>query len=419
MPLLDGPPARLLYFNPRVGTRADAMVVAYLHELRSGVVDEAARLGYALRSLGRPGRLGSGAFARVDGAIGIVYPGDPWHGAWRRLHRRIPCVDLMVGDGNALENYIGVDDAAGMGLLVDHLVARGHRRIAFFGLSGQAFTRERARGVVSALRRHRLPVKPAWIQGAELPRTARLIRPRVPEHLVLSYERIVLAMLSRWWDGLGPDKPTALCCETDRVAALAYRFAASRGLRLPEDLALTGYDDNAVVVGDSGYNILTTIRQDRRRLAALAVRMVHEIRMGQRPAHGQRISLAPELVVRRTTSPGAPAVAAKREAFLADCERLLARHLDEKEISRRLAGHFALETPYFLAKYRRLAGADFTHRVASLRLDRAAFELSQTRRSVTEIFHACGWRTHQAFCRAWKAKYGVTPQAWRERQAAR
>lgn len=119
------------------------------------------------------------------------------------------------------------DDLGGARAATAALIAAGHRRIGH--LHGEAWgeaARDRARGFRAAmgeagLAAGALLAGPAWTVG--------------------SGREAALALLDR------PDPPTALFCFNDRVAIGAYEAAALRGLRIPEDLSVMGFDNEDLV----------------------------------------------------------------------------------------------------------------------------------------------------------------------------
>jgi LacI family transcriptional regulator len=93
------------------------------------------------------------------------------------------------------------------------------------------------------------------------------------------------------------DAPTALFCGNDVIALGALNACHRLGLRVPADLSVVGFDDIAM----AGWDLiqLTTVRQDLRRMAQIAVEVVME-----RPGEPRRVVLEPEMVRRATV--GAP-----------------------------------------------------------------------------------------------------------------
>ncbi len=142
--------------------------------------------------------------------------------------------------------HVYTDDTAGTELATRHLLALGHRRIAFAGLRAVRPALYRLLGVRSAL--DEAGLAPALVVEA-------------PGSLAGGQEagrRIVEAM----------PRPTAVIAFDDMVAVGIMRAAHAAHLRVPEDLSVVGFDD--VAVAAFVQPPLTTIAQDSSALGSLA-----------------------------------------------------------------------------------------------------------------------------------------------------
>ncbi|MFE0588373.1 LacI family DNA-binding transcriptional regulator [Micromonospora echinospora] len=177
---------------------------------------------------------------------------------------------------------VAVDDLLGGRLAVEHLIDRGHRRVAFVGgpLSigqvGDRLTGARA----------------AW-QDAGL----------VDEDLtVLSTDALTVAAGRSAGERLAGlparRRPTAAFCANDLLALGLLQQATSAGLRIPHDLAIVGYDD--IEFAAAAAVPLTSVRQPRQELGRAAAELVLD--EGDNPAHRhQQVVFTPELVARSST----------------------------------------------------------------------------------------------------------------------
>ena len=97
-----------------------------------------------------------------------------------------------------------------------------------------------------------------------------------------------------------PDPPTAFFAFNDNTAVSVIHAARARGLRVPEDLSVVGFDDSeqAAIVTPP----LTTVRQPLAELGRMAVSVLLRVLEGQRH-DALRIELATKLVVRESTAP--------------------------------------------------------------------------------------------------------------------
>jgi LacI family transcriptional regulator len=170
---------------------------------------------------------------------------------------------------------------AGAKAATDHLLALGHRRIGHIsGRAGWAATDERIEGYHAAL-----------AAAGVLP-TSDLVAEGTYETASGYAAANVLLDLA--------DAPTAIFAANDNMAAGALRAARDRGLTVPVDLSVVGFDDAdlATIVSPQ----LTTVRQPLAELGRTAVNLLTRMLERQR-VETLRVELATKLVVRETTGP--------------------------------------------------------------------------------------------------------------------
>lgn len=150
-------------------------------------------------------------------------------------------------------DHVGIDNLAATRAAIEHLVGLGRRRVAAIGhqpATGGSTAQVRSVGYRKALR------------AAGLPFDASLLVP-TPRFHRADGARAVEILLDR------PDPPDAVFCYNDLLALGALRRARELGFRVPEDLAIVGFDD----VDESRYSVpsLTSVSPDKAELARLAV----------------------------------------------------------------------------------------------------------------------------------------------------
>lgn len=170
---------------------------------------------------------------------------------------------------------------AGAKAATDHLLSLGHRRIALItGERGWAATEDRLNGYQTAL------------AGAGVMPTPELVADG--DFLMESGYRAARDLLEV------ADPPTAIFASNDNMAVGVLQAARDRGLQVPADLSVVGFDDSvqASIVTPS----LTTVRQPLEELGRTAVSLLTRLLDRQR-VEALRVELATKLVVRDSTAP--------------------------------------------------------------------------------------------------------------------
>jgi LacI family transcriptional regulator len=170
---------------------------------------------------------------------------------------------------------------AGARSLTHHLIQLGHRRIGVVAgphnwLAGEA----RLAGHAAAL---------AAVGVLPDPALTRLGEPTT--HLGYRAGGELLDL---------PDRPTALVCFNDKTAVGALAAASERGLNVPRDLSITGFDD--IDLAQATNPQLTTVRQPLAEMGRMAVGLLIRLLDGHR-VDALHVELATELVVRGSTGP--------------------------------------------------------------------------------------------------------------------
>jgi LacI family transcriptional regulator len=175
---------------------------------------------------------------------------------------------------------VGSTNFAGGLAATHHLLGLGHRQIAYLGgPAAAACNQARMHGYRGAMEAEGAPVPDGYV------RTGRF-----------SYEHGIAggaALLDL------PQPPTAVFAGSDETALGVIEAARSRGLRVPEDLSVVGFDDTPVA--RLAAPPLTTVRQPLREMGAVAVRTALRLAAGER-VDSHHVELATELVVRQSTA---------------------------------------------------------------------------------------------------------------------
>ena len=218
---------------------------------------------------------------RVQGIL--VTPVDPDSPSLDEVARRgtpVVVVDRTRSDQSFCS--VAVDDVLGGKLAIEHLLDRGHTRIAYVG--GPAHlgqVRDRLEGA-----------REAWAAGGR------------PADALTWVETSAMTVVegreagSRLAGIPARRRPTAAFCANDLLALGLLQHAISSGVRVPEELAIVGYDD--IEFAAAAAVPLTSVRQPRQLLGRTAAELVLD--EAGNPDHTHRqVLFTPELVARAST----------------------------------------------------------------------------------------------------------------------
>lgn len=255
----------------------------YQHEVQIGIRDRAAVDG--VRLISQPYDRGADGLPReiaalidathVDGLI-LTPPVTDRRDVLDLLDRRdIAVVRIQPGARLDLTPSAAIDNEAAARAMTERLIALGHRRIGFVGgPQDYAVSAERERGYARALADAGLPVDPALVRHGDF-------------GLASGMEAAA---------GLIAAGATAIFAVNDAMAAGVLAEGHRRGLTLPSDLSVAGFDDSALA--SSVWPPLTTVRQPLRTLGWHAA----DLLLSDEPEETRRV-LPFEIVERASTAP--------------------------------------------------------------------------------------------------------------------
>ena len=190
----------------------------------------------------------------------------------------VPVVTLWQGSAAHGLPTVSVDNSLGISEALDHLLGLGHRRIAFVSGRPLGDIEERRAAFDARMHTEGLGLLPGYVQQVSN-------EPAGGEQALAALMELAI-------------RPTAIVCATDWLAIGVLHGAAIRGIAVPGELSVVGFDDLPM----SAFTVpaLTTIRMPVREMATRAVQMA----IDGTPRGGSPMVevLRPELVVRRSTA---------------------------------------------------------------------------------------------------------------------
>lgn len=193
---------------------------------------------------------------------------------------RVPIVLLNNQHPSEFMHSVMIDNFEASRALTEHLLQLGHRRIAYIGdRDGYQSDAERAGGYRAALEK----------AGIKLARRYMAQGDGRPEEGAAAVRAL-----------LGQDHPpTAIFCYNDMTALGALAAISERGLTVPDDVSVAGFDD--LFVARYATPPLTTVRQPMKEMGRMALETL--VRLCEGGASQPIVKVAGELIVRNSTAP--------------------------------------------------------------------------------------------------------------------
>lgn len=192
----------------------------------------------------------------------------------RLFESKRPFITIGRHPTNEKINYIDVDNRSGAYQGVSQILRTGHRRVAVInGPRNTIASQDRYQGFLDALKERGLPLIPELVAEGEFSDTTGY-----------------LAMKC-----LLQHSPDAVFAASDAMAFAAMRAIQEAGLRIPEDIAVVGFDD--IPPAANSKPPLTTVRQPIQRTGSLAAELLIDIIEHPDP-QPRRVVLPTELVIR-------------------------------------------------------------------------------------------------------------------------
>jgi DNA-binding LacI/PurR family transcriptional regulator len=190
---------------------------------------------------------------------------------------------VLIGEVSLpIVDRVWMDNAAAIADLTGELIKAGHRRIALLGTADHPAAADRRDGYRQALRSAGIPLDPRLELASD-------------DWSPVSAARALNAFLDS-----DPVPVDAVVCCTDGVAMGALLALHDHGLRVPEDVSVTGYDN----INDSAITVppLTTIDFDKARVVDTAVELLMD-RIAAPGGPPRQITLPHQIVWRSSTTP--------------------------------------------------------------------------------------------------------------------
>jgi len=190
--------------------------------------------------------------------------------------KRVPYLMLHAVYPELDPAYIMMDDEMGGYLATKYLLQLGHRMIAGIFKSDDIQGVKRQKGFMTALNEYGIKLEPGLLGNYET------------EQMYSYPYQFTCRILE------GSPRPTAIVCYNDQIAMQVLHAIRDRGLKVPEDISIVGYDDSSLAVASEVK--LTSIKHPKGEMEYQAARFI--IDMIEKRVEKPKLIYTPELVVR-------------------------------------------------------------------------------------------------------------------------
>ncbi len=177
----------------------------------------------------------------------------------------IPLIFVDFYDNRFNVDSVNSDSYFGGYTLTDHLVEMGHRKIGFFGnVTATSSIHDRFLGYIKCLMENNIEYRPEWTLDDR-------------DEFGILYTKI----------NFPEDMPTAFVCNCDETAFRVISALKSKGIRVPEDISIVGYDN--YTVSNICIPTITTIDVDLEKMAEVSVEIMSKKLVDPTYREGRRI----------------------------------------------------------------------------------------------------------------------------------
>lgn len=212
----------------------------------------------------------------IDGLI-VMPVGQQYQHFKFLLENGVPVVTVDRGFDELRTNMVVIDNYGGAFQAVEHLLSRGHRRIAIIqGLPGTFTSIGRLEGYRAALGKYGVPIDESLVVGKDFRKESGYIE-----------TKFLLQSLKR---------PSALFTTSDLITLGALQAISEEGLRIPGDISLVAFDD---LESAEFFNCpITAVAQPKETLGEVAVKLLSDELSTPGQHEVKKIVLKPSLILR-------------------------------------------------------------------------------------------------------------------------
>jgi LacI family transcriptional regulator len=301
----------------------------------------------------------------------------------------IPAVNLLQTPPPLKLPAVCADNESAGRLAAEHLLNLGLRRFGYLDAAAAADNAFRQRGFAETIEAS---------QGRCAVREISSLWEKI-------LSKATVAAVKKWIESIG--RPCGILAFNDSLGSPFIRAARAAGFRVPEDVAVVGFDDHDVLC-EFCNPPLSSVNCNNQVIGYEAAALLDRLMRGRRKAAPTQRLIPPIGVIERKSSQMLAV-----EDDVARVLRLMMRHLDQRLTVREMAEHIQVSERTLETKFQRSLGRSPSEEMARLRVERAKQLLVDTDKSVQAVAFDSGFATSSHFCHAFKQTTSCTPSQYR------
>lgn len=317
----------------------------------------------------------------------------------RRTHK--PVVDVFYGKIRSGFGVADVDNVAIGNLAAEHFISRGFREFAYCGYDGINFSDVRRATFSKTVE------QAGYVCHVFTPR--KRDANYFNENVVKGERYEPLANETRairsWLRKL--PKPVAVFCSHDLRAYQVLTLCRDAGIDVPNEVAILGVDDDAVLCGFTTPTI-SSIDPNGFETGREAVRIAREMLRSREARSNPPCSLVKPL---RLIVRGSSEIYPVDPPWLSDALVYINRNAAKGVTSADVFAHVGLSHTTVGSAFRQKVGMSVQDMLAKVRMEESC-RLLEKGMSVTDVAQKSGFSSAQYFCRAFATEHGMSPAAW-------
>lgn len=301
-----------------------------------------------------------------------------------------PVVALLPSFAHSGIPSVGVDERMVAQMAAEYLMNRGFENLAVVSQSPTLFASQRCEAFIERVRERGRSCS-QWRQSSRS-------------------EAKVVDRLGQWLEGL--PKPAAVFCISDWAAKLACDSCHLRSLRVPEDVAILGVDNDEVIC-QLAYPPLSSVIVPTENIGYQAAKLLEELMRGQ-PAPKEPVMLSPLGVATRASTD----ILATADPEVAAVLRFMRDNFHQPITITDVLRRVPVARRTLEKKFRAILARSPLEELRRLRLEHAKFHLARGEMAMPEVARASGFVDPRHFATVFLREVGCTPTAYRRRSRA-